>query len=217
MAKVQNPVIGRAKGSAGGMTFSKVYDKNVMKAKVFEANNPKTAAQTIQRDYFKTVSAQAAVLTPDQLRVIFPSKPKGISRRNAFTKQLAEFTQIVGGAKEMKLADMITVGNAPTMDFGTTTATISGTSVGVTLDAAVSGNTELGDNYFIAMLVNNTKNLVSLDITNAKISVGTLAIDLPNGWEDTDTVHAIPLITDSKVALTGFGTMGVTVRPARQG
>lgn len=217
MAKVQNPVIGRTKGSAGGMTFAKVYDKNVMKAKVFEATNPNTAAQQVQRSFFRSVSAQAAVLTPDQLRAIFPSKPKGVSRRNAFFKQLAENTQMVGSEKEMKLADLLTVGNAPTMDMGTTTAAIAGTAVTVTLSDTMQANTLLGDNYFVAMLVNDTQNLVYLDITSAKVSVGAISVNLPDGWEDTDTVHAIPLVTDSKAALVSFGTLSVAERPARQG
>ena len=38
--KVQNPIIGRARGSAGGMTFCKNYDKNVARAKAFEVSNP---------------------------------------------------------------------------------------------------------------------------------------------------------------------------------
>ena len=215
MAKVQNPVIGRTKGSAGGMTFSKVYDKNVMKAKVFEASNPNTAAQQVQRSFFKSVSAQAAVLTPDQLRAIFPSKPKGVSRRNAFFKQLAANTQMVGGEKEMKLAALMTVGNAPTMDFGTTTCSISSGTVSVGIDASVKANTQVKDFYFIAMLVNDTKNEVYLDITNNKVETGTLSISAPSGWEDTDTIHAIPLITDSKAALNSFGTLAVSERPGR--
>lgn len=217
MAKVQNPVIGRCKGSAGGMTWAKVYDKNVMKAKVFEANNPNTAAQQVQRSYFKSVSAQAAVLTPDMLRAIFPNMPKGISRRNAFFKQLAEYWETVQGEKVMKLADLVTVGNAPTMDFGTTTCAISSGTVSVGLSAGVKANDLVKDYYFIAMLVNDTKNEVYLDITNNKVETGTLSITAPSTWDDTDTIHAIPMITDSQVALTGFGTMGVTERPARPG
>ena len=189
MAKVQNPVIGRTKGSAGGMTFSKVYDKNVMKAKVFEASNPNTAAQQVQRSYFKIVSAVAAVLTPEQLRSIFPSRPKGISRRNAFFKQLAEYNQIVAGEKVMKLSDLMTVGNAPTMEMGTTGAVVAGDVVNVTLDASVVANTMLADYYFVAFLVNDTKNLVSLDMTSAKVSTGQVSPDLPQGWDDPDDKH----------------------------
>lgn len=215
MAKVQNPVIGRTKGSAGGMTWAKVYDKNVMKAKVFEANNPNTASQQVQRNYFKSVSAQASALSVDALRAIFPSKPKGMSRRNAFFKQLAEYSEMVSGEKTMKLSDLMTVGNAPTMDFGTTTASVAAGAVAIELDAAVKANDVVKNNYFIAFLVNDTKNLVFLDHTSNKVETGTLSVNLPQGWEDTDTVHAIPLITDSLVALTGLGTMGVTERPAR--
>ena len=215
MAKVQNPVIGRTKGSAGGMTWAKVYDKNVMKAKVFEANNPKTAAQTVQRDYFKNVSAQAAVFTPDQLRAMFPSKPKGISRRNAVFKQLAEYWEMDGSAKVMKLSDLVTIGNAKTMDMGTTTAAVAGTAVTVTLDDTVKANTFLADYFFVAVLVNDTKNLVYLDITSEKVSVGAISVSLPAGWETTDTIHAIPLITDSKTAPTSFSSLGVNERPAR--
>ena len=215
MAKVQNPVIGRAKGSAGGMTFNKTYDKNIMKAKAFEVSNPNTAAQQTQRDYFKNVSAQAAKLTPDMLRAIFPSKPKAISRRNAFFKQLAEFTQMNGSVKEMKLSDMVTVGNAPTLDMGTTTCSISSGNVSVGLSVSLKSNTQVKDNYFIAMLVNDTKNEVYLDITNNKVETGTLSITAPSNWEDTDTIHAIPLITDSTAALSGFGTLSVATRPER--
>lgn len=215
MAKVQNPVIGRTKGSAGGMTFAKVYDKNVMKAKVFEVSNPNTEAQKVQRGYFKLVSAQAAVLTPDQLRAIFPSKPKGISRRNAFFKQLAEFTEMVQGEKMMKLADMVTVGNAPSMDFGTTICSIEEGTISVGLDASVKANNSVKDNYFVALLVNDTQNEVFMDSTNNMVETGTLSITAPNGWLDTDTIHAIPLITDSLAAITGFGTISITNRPPR--
>lgn len=215
MAKVQNPVIGRSKGSAGGMTFSKVYQKNIMRAKAFEVSNPKTAAQTNQRDYFKSVSAQVAGFTPDQLRTIFPTMPKGMSRRNAFFKQLAEFTQDVNGQKTMKLEDLVTIGNAPTYDFGTTTCTIASGTISVGLDAAVKADTTVKDNYFMAAIVNDTKNEIVLPITNNKVETGTLSIAAPTGWEDTDTIHAIPLISDSKTALVGFSTLSVLQRPAR--
>lgn len=215
MAKVQNPVIGRSKGSAGGMTFSRNFGRNVMKAKVFEPSNPNTAAQQVQRSYFKTVSAQAAVFTPDQLRAIFPNKPKAMSRRNAVTRQLAEHWVMTGSDKVMKLADLMTIGNAKTMDFGTTTSTVAGSLVTVTLDNSVKTDALLADYYFVAVLVNDTQNLIYLDITSDKVSVGAISINLPAGWDVNDTVHAIPLITDSKVLLTSYGTMSVANRPAR--
>ena len=138
-----------------------------------------------------------------------------MSRRNALTQQLAEYWQMDGSTKVMKLSDLVTVGNAKTMDMGTTTAAVAGTAVTVTLSDTMKANTLLGDNYFVAMLVNDTQNLINLDITSEKVSVGAISVNLPAGWDVTDTVHAIPLVTDSKAAITSFGTLSVNERPAR--
>jgi hypothetical protein len=97
--KIQSPWMGRIKGSAGNMTGCKVHDKNVMRAKAFEVNNPNTAAQQVQRSYFADLTKLVAGFTPDQLRTLFPSKPKAMSRRNALAKQLAEYNSMDGTAK----------------------------------------------------------------------------------------------------------------------
>ena len=215
MTKVQNPIIGRAKGSAGGMTFSKNSDQNVMRAKAFEVNNPKTAAQTTQRDYFKTLVALVSTFSPEQLRTLFPNKPKKMSRRNALTRQLSEDATISGTTKSINFAGINTLGNAKTMDFGTTTAVVEAGNVEVTLDNSVKNNAELGDSYFVAAVVNDTKGDIYLPLTSAKVSVGTLTISAPTTWEQQDVVHVIPLILDTTTAPTSWGTMGVNERPAR--
>ena len=214
--KFQSPWMGRVKGSAGNMTGCKVYDKNVMRAKAFEVNNPNTAAQQVQRGYFAELTKLVAGFTPDQLRTLFPSKPKAMSRRNALAKQLAEYNMMDGTEKIVDFAEIDTLGNASTMDFGTTTATAANSAVSVTLDYAVKANTELANNYFIAALVNDTKGLVSLDTTSAKVSVGTIAPALPTGWEDTDTIHAIPLVLNTTTSFVGFGTLSVMKRPVKK-
>jgi hypothetical protein len=214
--KIQSPWMGRIKGSAGNMTGCKVYDKNVMRAKAFEVNNPNTAAQQVQRGYFADLTKLVAGFTPDQLRTLFPSKPKAMSRRNALSKQLAEYNVMDGTEKIIDFAEIDTLGNAPTMDFGTTTVTASGSAVSVALDNSVKANTEIADNYFIAALVNVTKGDVSIDTTSTKVSVGTIAPALPAGWETTDTIHAIPLVLDTKTSGFDFGTIGVTRRPVKK-
>lgn len=86
--KTQNPWMGRARGSAGNMTSSKVYDKNVMRAKAFEVNNPKTAAQQENRTFFKLCQEMNVQLSEEQLRTLYPQKPKTKSRRNELQTQL---------------------------------------------------------------------------------------------------------------------------------
>ena len=211
--KTQNPIIGRFKGSAGGMTGCKVFDKNVLRAKAFEVSNPKTQAQTTQRDYFKSLSALVATFSEEQLRALFAQKPKAMSRRNALSKQLAECYQVAGVDKTIKFSDINTLGNARVMDFGTTTCTISSGTVSVGLDAAVKANNDVKNNYFVAAIVNDTKGEIIMPDTNNKVETGTLSITAPSTWENTDTVHAIPLITDQTASFSGFGATSVSKRP----
>lgn len=217
--KVQNPIIGRARGSAGGMTFCKNYDKNVARAKAFEVQNPKTQAQQTQRDFFASLTALCTDFSDDQLRFLFPSKPKTMSRRNAISKQIAQSYSIAGTVKSIDFEDIDTLGNAPVMDFGVTTCEFSNGHINVVLDASVQANQSLAGYDFVAAIVNETKGAISLTTENGEVSDGSIIMDIPSGWETTDTIHAIPLITNSKggkVAIVGFGSMAVTKRSAHK-
>ena len=217
--KVQNPIIGRARGSAGGMTFCKNYDKNVARAKAFEVSNPKTQAQQTQRAFFASLTALCSDFSDDQLRFLFPSKPKTMSRRNALSKQIAQSNEVNGTEKTIDFADIDTLGNAPVMDFGITTCVFSNGNILVVLDNSVKNNQSLAGFDFAAAIVNETKGAILLTTTSVEVSDGEMIIDIPLGWEITDRIHAIPMITnskDSQLADVGFGTLSVTKRPARK-
>ena len=109
--KGQFPWIGRSRGSAGGMTTAKVNDKNVMKATAYEVTNPKTAAQVMQRDFFKQVQEVCASVTEDQLRSLFGVKPKTMTRRNALSKQIAAAFTITDGVKSVDFSKLLAIGN----------------------------------------------------------------------------------------------------------
>lgn len=109
--KTQNPWMGRARGSAGNMTSSKVYDKNVMRAKAFEVNNPKTAAQTNERNFFADAQKVCQTVSEEQLRSLFGVKPKSKSRRNALLSQLLEAFSINNGVKEFDFSKLYAIGN----------------------------------------------------------------------------------------------------------
>ena len=217
--KVQNPIIGRARGSAGGMTFCKNYDKNVARAKAFEVSNPKTQAQQTQRAFFAALTALIMDFSDEQLRTLFPNKPKTMSRRNALSKQIAESYAIDGTEKTIDFADIDTLGNAPVMDMGVTTCEFSNGYINVVLDNKVTGDTSLADNTFIAAIVNETKQQISLTSQSGEVSDGQLDLAIPSDWEDTDSIHAIPLILNVKgggSVQPGFGTMIVVRRPPRK-
>lgn len=217
--KIQSPWMGRIKGSAGNMTGCKVYDKNVMRAKAFEVSNPNTAAQQTQRSFFASLVDLCSDFSEAQLRTLFPAKPKTMSRRNAITKQIAMSYEIDGTTKSIDFTKIDTLGNAPVMDFGTTTCESNGESFDVILDNSVKQNQELASNDFIVAMVNETKGQISITAECASVSSGELKPSIPVTWSLSDSVHAIPLITESKggkIALVGFGTMGVVNRPARK-
>lgn len=214
--KVQNPIIGRSKGSAGGMTFCKVYDKNVARAKAFEVTNPKTMAQQTQRAFFASLTALCSDFSDEQLRTLFPQKPKTMSRRNAITKQIAQNWEMDGTDKVIDFETIDTLGNASVMDFGTTTCEFSNGSINVILDNSVKNNAQYADYYFIAAIVNETKGAIYLGTENGTVDDGSLIVPLPSSWESSDSIHAIPFITNSKTAISGFGTLSVAKRPARK-
>ena len=214
--KFQSPWMGRVKGSAGNMTGCKVYNKNVMRAKAFEVNNPNTAAQQVQRGYFAELTKLVAGFTPDQLRTLFPSKPKAMSRRNALAKQLAEYNMMDGTEKIVDFAEIDTLGNASTMDMGSTEIDIDENSITITLDTKVSSDASLESNYFCAAIVNDQTKEIVLPSIFAQVSIGTLSIATPDNWEDYGSIHAIPLITDSKTAPTSFGSFIIKVRPEKK-
>ena len=217
--KVQNPIIGRARGSAGGMTFCKNYDKNVARAKAFEVSNPKTQAQQTQRAFFAELTALCSDFSDDQLRFLFPSKPKTMSRRNALSKQIAQYYAIEGTEKYIAYVDIDTLGNAPVMDMGETTCEFSNGQINVILDDSVKANQGLAGYDFVAAIVNQTKGVISLTTENGEVRNGSINMAIPSGWETTDSIHAIPLITnstDGNIGRVGFGTLAVTKRPVRK-
>jgi hypothetical protein len=198
------------------MTGCKVYDKNVMRAKAFEVNNPNTAAQITQRDFFTELIALCSGFSAEQLRCLFPQKPKAMSRRNALTKQIAENYEMDGTTKHIDFPMIVTLGNAKVMDFGTTECDYDNNAWLVSLDNSVVNKTEFADYYFIAILVNITQGKLSFTYEGAKVSDGSVSITNPSGWTMDDLIHAIPLITNSKTALTDFGSFIIKVRPEKK-
>ena len=103
--------------------------------------------------------------------------------------------------------------------MGTTTCTLGQSGYDVTLDQVVSQNTVVSQNLFTAALVNVSKGQIDLAPNCAVVSTGRLIVAQPSGWANGDSVHAIPLILNSKddnIVLVGYGTMGVNIRPARK-
>jgi hypothetical protein len=214
--KIQSPWMGRIKGSAGNMTGCKVYDKNVMRAKAFEVNNPNTAAQQVQRGYFADLTKLVASFTPDQLRTLFPSKPKTMSRRNALSKQLAEYNTMEGTEKVIDFANIDTLGNAPTKNLVLTDISFLEHNMNIEWneeDFVIDNNFEL---QVIAIVINETKKELLFKNTSSAIGSASLVVDTPSHWDNADSVYAIPFITNTTTQNPDFGSFIIKVRPEKK-
>ena len=214
--KIQSPWMGRIKGSAGQMTGCKVYDKNVLRAKAFEVSNPNTPAQQTQRAFFASLTALCADFSDELLRTLFPQKPKTMSRRNAITKQIAANWTMDNNDKVIDFAAIDTLGNASVLDFGTTTCENSSGTITVTLDDSIVVNPVFAENYFFVAIINDTKKEIYIPAVFTPVADEDMDCTAPTDWQTTDTIHAIPFITDAKSSPSGFGTLSVAKRPAHK-
>lgn len=207
--------MGRAKGSAGGMTASKVYDKNVLKAKAFEVNNPNTAAQQNQRNFFKEVSDLVNQLTEEQCRFLCPKAPKGMSRRNFLSKQLASFVTTSSGQKVVDLMNVNTLGNAKEVEMMDVSFVSEGETGYFEFDET-SDYAVRNSNYYPTFLLTTSKTRQILLINSTKkFSEGvSQEIDI-SMFPTTQSYNVICFNTKSTTPLTGFGTMIAAERPKK--
>lgn len=111
MAIIQNPVIGRARKQAGGMVFSKMYDKNVMRAKPASVTPSNTTAQQGQRAFITKLTGFAKGFTPDNLVRLYPSKPATRSRYSELQKQISAGRAVVGAVADIDFDEVPVLGN----------------------------------------------------------------------------------------------------------
>lgn len=89
MTKVQNPIIGRSKGQAGGMVFTTLYGKNVMKAKPYSYRDANTEVQQDNRSLHLAL-VRAAASQKLNSRSLFHIQPADMS---AYAKTIQQLQQ----------------------------------------------------------------------------------------------------------------------------
>jgi len=220
MGKIKQGILGGFKGKVGTVIGSSWNGIAYMKGLPQSVRNSKSAAQIMQRDFFKEVQQIASQLTAEQLAFLYPSSPKGMTRRNAIVQQLSEDPIIEADSKHVDLANLGTIGNAPTADLPEVSITASGSSISISWDAENDWRTQHADEYPTIFVANVTQQKIFL--VNSSVAVGasgsqSFSLDLAAFGIGSDEYHGFMLSTGSQIALVGFGTMGVVTRPARQG
>ena len=218
MGKIKQGILGGFKGKVGTVIGSSWNGIAYMKGQPQSVKDAKSAAQIAQRDFFREVQDLVGQLTAEQLAFLFPSSPSGMTRRNAIVQQLCADPLVEADGKHVDLANINSIGNAPTADMPDVSVVANGDSLAISWDGDSDFRAEHGDEYPTVFVANVTKKKIFL--VNSTAVIGTTGaqsfnVGLAAYGEATDTFSGYMMTTGSKIALVGFGTMSVTKRPAR--
>ena len=219
MGTIKQGILGGFSGKVGTVIGSSWKGISYMRGRAQSVKNPKTDAQQKQRAFFREVQDIIAQLSKEQLAFLFPSTPKGMTRHNMLFQQLAATAVEVDGVKTADLSALSTIGNAPTAELPDVSVAADGTDLAISWDAENDFRAEHADEFPTVFVANVTKGKVFL--VNSSVALGDtgeagFTAPLATYGEDTDTFSGFMLLTGSKIALVGFGTMAVTERPPRK-
>lgn len=188
MAIVQNPIIGRSKGSFGNAVFSKWKGKNTLRSKALEVANPQTDLQMKQRAKFAILVAlfrqMAAVL-----KTGFREMAVGMSEFNAFQSANLK-NNFLGWSGSQWVADfgalVVSKGSLDATSIAANTVTNASAAVTVTFNSTPAGNQSAADTiYCVVMQENGDKYAV---LSGAR-SAGTLTGSLSEAASTGDTFY----------------------------
>ena len=222
MGKIKQGILGGFKGKVGTVIGASWNGIAYMRGLPQSVRNPKTAAQEAQRAFFREVQDLAGQLTVEQQLFLFPTSPSGMTRRNALVKQLAEDPVITADSKSVNLAELATIGNAPTADLPVVTVSsdiVEGSDVlKMQWDTDNDWRNAHADEYptiFVANVTNKKIFLVNSTAVVGASGGASFTVPLAAYGEASDEFSGFMLSTGRKIYLVGFGTMGVNERPAR--
>ena len=218
MGKIKQGILGGFKGKVGTVIGSSWNGIAYMKGLPQSQKDPKTAAQIAHRAFFSEVQDIVSQLTYEQLVFLFPNSAKGMSRRNALVQQLAAAKVVEEGAMHVDLANLTTIGNAPTADLPDVTVTASRSNLIITWDTENDWRTAHADEYPTIFVANVTRKKIFLVHSTVVIGASgeqTFNTEFAAYGIGSDEYVGFMLSTGATTAPHGFGTMGVATRPAR--
>lgn len=189
MAIIQNPVIGRARKQAGGMVFSKMYDKNVMRAKPASVTPSNTTAQQGQRAFITKLTGLAKGFTPDDLISLFPNKPASRSRYSELQKQLSAGRTVSGATASIDLSKVPVLGNG--IDVAIINPSFEWADGGIDLSweyTETPATLNATDKAF-CVVFNLTKNQAIQTKPGAAFSSGAQSVVVPSSWQSSDIFY----------------------------
>ena len=219
MGKIKQGILGGFKGKVGTVIGASWNGISYMRGLAQSHKNPKTAAQLKQRNFFKEVQDLVGQLSDEQLAFLYPNSVKGMSRRNLLTKQLSDYPIETEEGKHADLADIVSLGNAPTADLPDVTITASRSAVTISWNADNEWRSQHADEYPTICVFNVTQKKIFL--VHSTVTVGasgsqSFSVESDAFGIGSSEFNGFMLSTGATTAPRFFGTLGVINRPARQ-
>ncbi len=219
MGKIKQGILGGFRGKVGTVIGASWNGIAYMRGLAQSVKNPQTEAQLKQRSFFKEVQDLVGQLSDEQLAFLFPNSVKGMSRRNLLTKQLSAYPIETEEGKHADLADIISLGNAPTADLPDVSIVASRSAVTISWDADNAWRSQHADEYPTICVFNVTQKKIFL--VHSTVTVGasgsqSFSLESDAFGIGSSEFNGFMLSTGATTAPRGFGTLGVINRPARQ-
>jgi hypothetical protein len=219
MGKIKQGILGGFKGKVGTVIGATWNGIAYMRGLAQSHKNPKTAAQLKQRAFFKEVQDLVGQLSDEQLAFLYPNSVKGMSRRNLLTKQLSDYPIETEEGKHADLADIISLGNAPTADLPDVSIVASRSAVTISWNADTAWRSQHADEYPTICVFNVTQKKIFL--VHSTVTVGasgsqSFSLESDAFGIGSSEFNGFMLSTGATTAPHFFGTLGVINRPARQ-
>ena len=218
MGKIKQGILGGFKGKVGTVIGSSWNGIAYMKGQPQSVKNPKTAAQLVQRAFFKELQEIVSQLSNEQLEFLFPNAPKNMTRRNAVSQQIAADPIVTDEEKHVNLVGLTTIGNAPMADLPSITIEVEGNLLKVFWHEETDTRTLHAAEHPTFFVANVTKKKIFLINSTAALgseATGTMSVNLSAYGEATDTFSGFMLLTGATETPQGFANLRVTERPAR--
>ena len=188
MAIVQNPIIGRSKGSFGNAVFSKWKGKNTLRSKALEVANPQTDLQMKQRAKFAILVAlyrQFAGI----FKAGFRELAVGMSEFNAFQSANLKnsFLSWSGSSWVPNFGALVVAkGSLDVTDFVSVVGSHGNSTINIVFPSTVTGNQSNGDDIRVLVVKDNSDEIA---VVNTSRSAGSVAVGLPTAAANGDTYH----------------------------
>ena len=219
MGKIKPGILGGFEGKVGTVIGASWNGIAYMRGLPQSIKNPKTAAQQAQRDFFREVQDLVGQLSYEQLVFLFPESVQGMSRRNLLVKQLSTDPLVAEGSKHVDLADITSLGNAPTADLPDVSIVASRSAVTISWNADNEWRSQHADEYPTICVFNVTQKKIFL--VHSTVTVGasgsqSFSVESDAFGIGSSEFNGFMLSTGATTAPHFFGTLGVINRPARQ-